>query len=782
MFCFSQFVYPILIRSNFVILCGRTAVFIFGFTKIGFGTEVFYFIGTNLYTLRYSLGIALPSFMFTLYLFDVQHWSSEIGSVVRGFCYGLVVAASGILVLSISSDHPYGPIAVFVVLLPFYLAGVKWLLYYTRPNREYIHWLSGPLFLVSFATLITWVVWTYLHNDNEWNLGVSLNDAIASGCVANYDDYPDCDAGDGTPCFEFDDADYNTLNFDRCIDGEVCQQIFEKCYNPFIIWVGPFLACLGLLFLSFFASFLRSDGSTEQEASKFAKVWLFLLFGMWVTTSLAGAGAGVSTTLMALTLALFIASAIFVNIAFDLDEKQGKMKDIVDLTMEKYGSMMNVFRGLLVVTCTPVFFVYLVISFIIQRIRCITSGCYSSPADDTMSLRTIPGAGWFTIEVRRLLRTIQAWNITRVFTIALYWGLAFMIMYVIVAQYTLVFLSWLIQVTSDMNLGLVTAILIGVGMLMFLAPPVPGVPIYLTLGIVIIPVGKEVMGITLSICYAMAVSLALKLSACTLQQKMIGGLLQSSVPIRQLVGVNSDIIRAMKLVLREPGFGIAKVSILVGGPDWPTSVLCGIMDLKLLPVLVGTLPIVFLILPTLLTGSFTYMADARDENGELEFPWAGTMATVFAALTAFVQFGSMVVAAYFLERVIAEKQEELEQIPIDEEVKQADERDEAHREAFEEISRWDRLPALAKCTLSLSLACMIISCYLVQLFAGECFRDYQLTYTIETHLDGDWRTLTKPLGVLANILLASSVMLLIAFNTWANVSLVLILCLHANNT
>merc|ERR1712127_1153419 len=100
-----------------------------------------------------------------------------------------------------------------------------------------------------------------------------------------------------------------------------------------------------------------------------------------------------------------------------------------------------------------------------------------------------------------------------------------------------------------------------------------------------------------------------------------------------------------------------------GGPDWPTSVLCGIMGLPLLPILVGTLPIIFLIFPTLLTGSFTYMADVRDENGENEFAWAGTLATVFTAVTALVQFGSMVVAAYYLEKVMVEKKDELELIP-----------------------------------------------------------------------------------------------------------------------
>lgn len=759
-----------------------TALYILGFTKMGYGKQVFSFIEDNLTFLRLPLMYSIIAFSFLLYLLDIQHWSSKTGDIFRKLYLLLTVLAIATLIFASSSDHPYGPIALYIIFLPFYLFFTKFLFYNSKPNREFIHWLSGPLFAVAICTVVVWTVWTLWATENEWNLGIALDEAPGSGCVANDVDYPECYIDDEL-CFEFD-ADTNTLNFDNCYygndaddggngnddgPGRACQQVYAECYNPFIIWVGPFLTCLGLLFLSFLASFLRGDGSTEQEASKFAKVWTFLLFAMWVTTSLAGAGAGVSTTLMALTLALFVASAVFINVAFNYDEKREKMDDVKDHLMEKYGGYMDIFRGLLVVTSTPLFFIYLVISFVVQRIRNVATKCYTTPPVNTESLRDIPGEGWFTIEGRRILRLIKGWNITPVFTYALYWGLAFMIMGVIVSQYTIVFLSWLIETTSHMSLVTVTFILVGVGMTMFLLPPVPGVPIYLTLGIVIVPVGQELMGVTLSICYAVVVSLILKLCACTLQQKLIGGMLQHKVSVRQFVGINSNIIRAMKLVLQEPGLGIAKVCILVGGPDWPTSVLCGIMDLALFPILFGTLPIIFLIIPTLLTGSFTYMTDSADENtDELLYPWAGTMATVFAAITALVQFGSMVVAAFFLERVMEERKEEMAALPIDEEVKRADERDEAHKEAYAEVSHWSNIPFLAKFILTLALTCMIVSCYMVQLFTTYCFRDYQLTYTIEDNLDGDWTSILRPLGVVANLLFAASVVLLMIFTSWAN--------------
>jgi hypothetical protein len=65
---------------------------------------------------------------------------------------------------------------------------------------------------------------------------------------------------------------------------------------------------------------------------------------------------------------------------------------------------------------------------------------------------------------------------------------------------------------------------------------------------------------------------------------------------------------------------------------------------------------------------------------------------------------------------------------------------------------------------------MIASCYMVQLFADQCFREYQLTYTIEQHLDGDWKNIVKPLGVVANLLFLFSLVLLYVFRSWAMVS------------
>mmetsp|Transcript_16023 Transcript_16023/g.30228 ORF Transcript_16023/g.30228 Transcript_16023/m.30228 type:complete len:866 (-) Transcript_16023:328-2925(-) len=737
------------------------------FTKMGYGISTYYYLSENYEKYAGYLGFSIALGAFLLYLFDCFYWSSHTGIWLRRTFITLLIVGIGFFTLFTSGQYPYGPVALFVVLVALWLIMIGKVVYKDIAPKVYVSWLSGPLFFVSLVVFLSWFIWTFLREENEYNLIVSLAEAEKSGCEPNFADYPDLNCGDGMGgvCFTAD-IESGSLTFaDGC--DQMCTQVYSQCYNTFIIWVGPFLVSLGLLFLSFFATFLRPGSSPDQETTKLAKIWMFLLFGTWVSASLAGAGAGVSATLTALTLASFIAAAIFLAISYERIERKEHLKKIGDQLVEKYGNHFNVFRGLLIVTCTPVFLLYFFVSFVIQRIRDLPFCPYTKPPVTTMSLRHVGGSGWLTIEARRLLREFQTWDRTKVFTYAIYWGLAFMVLSVIVSQFTLVFLSWLIEKTSVMSLGAVTGILVAIGLTMFLLPPVPGAPIYLVIGIVIIPVGKPIMGIFGSLLFAHGISLALKLVACTLQQKMIGGLLQHYVSVRQFCGVNSNLMRSMKLVLQQPGLGLDKVSILVGGPDWPTSVLCGIMDLELIPILIGTLPIIFLIIPTLLTGSFTYMANVRLDNGQSEFPWAGTVATICAAITAIVQFGSMVLAAYFLEDAVSTRKSELEAIPIDEEVKAADERDEAIVHAYEEVTQWGSLPTLAKSCLTMSLISMIASCYMVQLFADQCFREYQLTYTIEQHLDGDWKNIVKPLGIVANILFLFSLILLYLYRSWA---------------
>ena len=264
-----------------------------------------------------------------------------------------------------------------------------------------------------------------------------------------------------------------------------------------------------------------------------------------------------------------------------------------------------------------------------------------------------------------LWRGMVNWQWTSVLTYALYWGIFFFTCNVVIAKFTVLFLSMLIGAIEGLSLVVISAIFFAVGFVMFLLPPVPGVPVYLSSGIILVAAGEGTMGVAGSVAYAFVFCMVLKLLSAMGQMYLFGVPLGKYVSVRRAVGVNSDLVRSMKLVLSEPGLTAAKVTILTGGPDWPTSVMCGILGLHPAGVLLGTLPVALLILPTILAGSYFYLAD-RD-------PLYAVLATVFAAAAALVQSGAMFAAAFYLDKAAVAYKDELAAMPYDDEVQAADE-------------------------------------------------------------------------------------------------------------
>jgi hypothetical protein len=58
------------------------------------------------------------------------------------------------------------------------------------------------------------------------------------------------------------------------------------------------------------------------------------------------------------------------------------------------------------------------------------------------------------------------------------------------------------------------------------------------------------------------------------------------------------------MVLKQPGLNFGKCAILIGAPDWPTSVLCGLLKCDWWQVQVGTSPIIVAIAPLVMSGAF----------------------------------------------------------------------------------------------------------------------------------------------------------------------------------
>ena len=160
-----------------------------------------------------------------------------------------------------------------------------------------------------------------------------------------------------------------------------------------------------------------------------------------------------------------------------------------------------------------------------------------------------------------------------------------------VGKITVIALSWLNERCATLSPGMVTVIVCAFGIFLFLLPPIPGVPVYLFSGVVLVASLDDSMGFWPAVFVTSILCLCIKLTACTIQQKVFGENLSDRVAVRRLVGMNSMTLRAIRYNLSQKGLTPAKVAILCGGPDWPTSVLCGILRLPLYECLLGTLPV-----------------------------------------------------------------------------------------------------------------------------------------------------------------------------------------------
>ena len=154
-----------------------------------------------------------------------------------------------------------------------------------------------------------------------------------------------------------------------------------------------------------------------------------------------------------------------------------------------------------------------------------------------------------------------------------------------------------------------------------------------------------------------------------MQQKGFGEQLGKKVWVRKTVAINSLFIRALRKILSEPGMHLSKVAVLIGGPDWPTSVLTGIMGLPLPQMLLGSTPIIFLIIPCVLTGAFQLKSpdklcggdspctcDVADDDDSQIWESLGVFIILFTAMT---QSASSILAMYYVDMYIDKYEKEL---------------------------------------------------------------------------------------------------------------------------
>jgi hypothetical protein len=365
------------------------------------------------------------------------------------------------------------------------------------------------------------------------------------------------------------------------------------------------------------------------------------------------------------------------------------------------------------------------------------------------------------LEKNAFAAALTLWPWTGVLQHAILVGIILMTLQVVVAKVVTLFLSWLNSYLASFALPLVIVIFFFIGISLFLAPPIPGVPVYLAGGVIITSQAQIAgMGFWEGALLSSVVCYGIKLVAIVMQQKGIGEQLGKYVYIRYVVGVNSLVMRAVKLILEKPGMDFPTVCILCGGPDWPTSVCTGILGLSLKEMLMGSLPVFFVILPTCLAGALQLRVA---EGGHWE-----TYASLMLAGCALVQFLAALGAFYFVEQTGLKRLKELEGMEDDQEVAAMEEVQEQKRRALVEATEWARVPWLMRIVLVVAAVCMSLSCSIVYLFPQDCFVPFQVTNAIEETLGGNALTIVKPLGSAALALFGASIALRVVFGSWAS--------------
>jgi len=207
-----------------------------------------------------------------------------------------------------------------------------------------------------------------------------------------------------------------------------------------------------------------------------------------------------------------------------------------------------------------------------------------------------------------------------------------------------------------------------------------------------------------------------------MQQKMFGEFLGKSLWVRSTLGVNQPLMKAINLILQEPGLTRAKVAILVGGPDWPTSVLTGVLKLKAYQMQLGTLPVLIPIAFIVMTGGS--MLKMGEKPDSLWVP----LSAVFMTLAAALQVGIALMAVKYTNQVAKERVAEIEAMPNDAEVEEFDASQKKAIEENQAAMKWEEQNTLWRIVLSASAVSITISGWVFKML--PCFETVVLTTNI----------------------------------------------------
>jgi len=557
--------------------------------------------------------------------------------------------------------------------------------------------------------------------------------------------------------------------------GEYCARVKTTW---FLCWVCPFIGfgintiiCLFCLVNGVMLD-VADATKIEKTIKQFILMSSILILMMWISTSIAGASMRLQGTLMAFCgtglVALFV--WIYLEIGGRAITSQIRssrlMQSLVSLATSDW------VRALCIICMNVLIPIGILVNCVNQQVRRIR--------------RVTKSQNLFTDGAYKIYRQLVNWNWTSIllkvnWLVCLYWTLS-----IGVAKLTYVFLSWLNEQLLTIDLVVVIIIFFVIGLLLFLLPPVPGLPVYFSSGIVLAARSRSISGVGFGggCVIACALSFVLKLTAVS-GQYYIGYFMGKSVKIQQMVGVDKVFTRAIEKILKSevgvqnPGkkrspftISIPQVAVLVGGPDWPTSVLCGILRLSLIQCLLGTCPVILVSSPVVLAGAFMAGPDDPNTNEKKSGIW-DTLASTMVGISALGQLASGVTALYYIQEVVQSHGDELAMPRKEHEPVAALTKKEADFvRAYNEVTDWQHMHKERRPIVLFVTFLFLLSLFIFMFMDEACFRPFQVSGKIsdpfeDQGLDNNAFNIVKWPGLLAHIVFFVGLIGHLLFLRWA---------------
>jgi len=536
----------------------------------------------------FSTGLAL---LVVAYLLDMHLWKDSAGIFAKLYLsFAALVLGTGVLLFS-----SYWPSLALVLGVALIVSTVAWFRFNIFKNHDVEDFSvnCSIAFMVHALTwLVVWMLWLFVADpDIRFNL----------------------------------------------------QNISLPELNTFFLWCSPLILSVVFLLMSV-ALLVRADlyrhhpGDSEDAASmdlkhitgelKMTLLGVAIaLAGVWVAAAIAAQDMGLQHTILRIAiffsvgLLVYVFTSIGYQRIIDAAVESKMLREASDVLHNDW------VKALCLIFFWPLVPVYFLVEAIHQGCRYVGSMC---------GVLDIPQSGYVTEEARLHLHRAMEVNKTSVLTKSIIAGVLYFLMQAMVSVGITIFLAWLVDLILLWDPVSTMVTLCAVGIVLFLLPPVPGMPIYLASAVLLVAQGQRKGAETFwrDLITAVVLSMVIKLLAVALQQKLIGYPFSESVAIKKTIGVQTSVMKAAKHVLKRPGLDFDKVCVLVSGPDWPTSVFTGVLDLPLLQMLIGTTPVFFLILPIVVSGAFmARVGETVQENDQYSFA-ASLAASIGVALQA----------------------------------------------------------------------------------------------------------------------------------------------------